>query len=63
MLIGIGAGVVASIRLGQKNKDGAETVMGTAVAAIVVVSLVISGTVYCFKNPMLQSFGARNNFV
>lgn len=58
MLIGVGAGVLVSIRLGERNREGAERVLGTTMLLIFIVSTFIVSAVFLIKNPLLESFGA-----
>ncbi len=58
MLIGIGATALISIRLGQRNHDEAEKILGNAVASIVVLGLVISVGTLAFLDPILIFLGA-----
>ncbi|MFB6341863.1 MATE family efflux transporter [Saccharicrinis sp. FJH62] len=58
MLIGVGAGVLVSIRLGERSRDGAEQVLGTTLLLILIVSTFIVLVVFLIKKPLLESFGA-----
>ncbi|MFB6318573.1 MATE family efflux transporter [Saccharicrinis sp. FJH54] len=58
MLIGVGAGVLVSIRLGERNREGAEQVLGTTLLLILIVSTFIVLVVFLIKKPLLESFGA-----
>lgn len=58
MLIGVGAGVLVSIRLGEQKKEEAEKVLGTTFLLIFAVALFIVGVVFAIKVPLLESFGA-----
>lgn len=59
MLIGIGTGVVVSINLGKRDMASAEKTLGTGFLFMLLVSAVITGTIYLLKNPILRSFGAN----
>lgn len=59
MLIGIGTGVVVSINLGKRDMASAEKTLGTGFLFMLLVSAVITATIYLLKNPILRSFGAN----
>ncbi len=58
LLAGIGTGVYVSINMGRKNMEGAEKVLGTGFALMVLVSVFIALGIYLFKEPVLRSFGS-----
>jgi putative MATE family efflux protein len=58
MLIGIGTGVLVSINLGKKDIEMAEKTMGTGLALMVSVSLIVMLVTYILKEPILHSFGS-----
>lgn len=58
MLIGVGAGVMVSIRLGEQKREEADKVLGTTLFLIALVSTLIVTVVYLTKNRLLASFGA-----
>lgn len=58
MLIGLGSTALISIRLGEKNKDEAELIMGNAIVLLLVVSLTLTVIGLIFLEPLLQLFGA-----
>ena len=39
MFVGLGAGAIVSIRLGQRDKEGAELILGNAVTLMIVLVL------------------------
>jgi putative MATE family efflux protein len=61
MLIGIGGGAIASIRLGEGNHAEAERVLGNVVGLFVICGLLLSGTAQIFLEPLLRFFGASEN--
>lgn len=63
MLVGIGATAVISIRLGEKNKETAENILGNAVTLITIISLVLSIIGILFLNKLLILFGASENSI
>lgn len=58
MLVGLGASTLISIKLGEKNRDGAERILGNAVILDTVISLLVSIVGIMFINPVLTLFGA-----
>lgn len=58
MLIGIGATALISIRLGERNKEGAEKIAGNATLLLILLPLTISGIYFSFSGPILTLFGA-----
>lgn len=63
MLIGMGAGALVSIRLGEKRKEEAERIIGNALALLVMISIVLSVAGLIFLNPLLRLFGASPNIL
>ena len=63
MLVGVGASAVISIRLGEKNNENAEDILGNAVILITIISLVISLLGVVFLNKLLILFGASENSI
>jgi putative MATE family efflux protein len=58
MLIGLGAGALVSIRLGEKRKEEAERVFGNALTLLVLFSVVLTSAGLIFLKPLLVLFGA-----
>lgn len=58
MLVGIGAGSLISIRLGEQKKEEAEKILGNAFSLIVLVSITLSAICLIFLDPLLAAFGA-----
>ncbi|MBX4260010.1 MATE family efflux transporter [Clostridium estertheticum] len=61
MLIGIGACSVISIRLGEKNVEAADNILGNAVMLLTIISLVLGIFGVLFLNKILILFGADQN--
>lgn len=60
MLVGVGAGVQVSIRLGEQKREEADRVLGTALFMIVFIASFIVGLVFLIKRPILEAFGATS---
>lgn len=58
MLIGIGSTSLISIRLGEKNKDEAEHIVGNALILLLTTALTLSIFSLIFIDPLLKLFGA-----
>jgi putative MATE family efflux protein len=61
MLVGMGASAVISIRLGEKNKESAENILGNALILITIITLVVSLLGVLFLDKFLILFGASEN--
>lgn len=58
MLIGLGAGTLISIRLGQNKGEEAEEIMGNAVVLMLILSVVITALGLIFLKPLVAAMGA-----
>lgn len=58
MLVGMGAGSLISIRLGQQNRPEAEKILGNAFTLLVVISLGVTILGLAFRDVVLSLFGA-----
>lgn len=58
MMIGIGSTSLVSIRLGERNKEEAEKIIGNALILFVVVSIILTVLGMVFLDPLLTAFGA-----
>lgn len=63
MLVGIGASAVISIRLGEKNKESADNILGNALILVTIISLIVSLFGVLFLNKLLTLFGASENSI
>ena len=57
MLIGYGAAAQVSIKLGEKKRDGAERVLGSATAMILVLSVILTVVGLAVLDPVLHGLG------
>ncbi len=60
-MVGIGSSTVISVKLGQKDKDGAEQALGNVVLLNVVIGVVFMALTLLFLDPILTFFGASEN--
>ena len=58
MFVGLGAGALISIRLGQKDKPGAELILGNALMLVIMLVLVSTSLSLWFLDPLLVLLGA-----
>ena len=63
MLVGIGAGAVTSIKLGQEKKDDANIVLGNTLILFITVYVITLTLGLAFDEPILYAFGATENTV
>ncbi len=59
-LIGMGGAPRASIKMGEKKNDEAERILGNCVTALIIISIVMSASIYAFREPLLYLFGASD---
>lgn len=57
-LVGIGASTMVSIRLGQRDREGATRILGNAVMLNLIMSIVVAVLTFVFLDPILFSMGA-----
>lgn len=62
-LVGMGGAPQAGICLGKKDQAGAERILGSSIAFLTVLSLVLSVFFYVVKEPLLLMFGASENTI
>lgn len=58
MFVGLGSGALISIRLGQKDKDGAELILGNALSLLTLLVLATTALCLLFLDPLLVFLGA-----
>lgn len=63
MLIGVGAGSLVSIRMGEGRKEDAEKILGNAFTLSVLCGIVLSAMILPFLDPVLQLLGAEPNIL
>lgn len=60
---GAGGAPLAAIRLGAKDKDGAEKILGNSTFLLLCFSFVLTIFFQLFKTPLLMAFGASENII
>ena len=58
VLIGVGANALFSIRLGEKNEEEAQLIMGNAFVALFLISGLLMAAGYIFMDSILLFLGA-----
>ena len=62
-LFGRGGSPLSSIKMGEGNLDEADRILSNSFTSLVVVSLIITGTMILFRDPILYMFGASNETI
>lgn len=62
-MIGMGGSPRVSIKMGQKDHDGAEKILGNAVTALVILAVPLTLFFYLGKESLLSMFGATKNIL
>lgn len=57
-LVGVGAGTLVAIKLGEKDVRSAEKVLGNVILLNIILSIVVAGAGIVFLEPILIAFGA-----
>lgn len=57
-LIGNGGAPLAAIKMGKKDNDGAEKILGNSFSMLIIISLILTTIFTIFKIPILMMFGA-----
>lgn len=57
-LIGAGGAPLLAIKLGQKDKKGAEKILGNSFTSLIILSIILTVGFLIFKEPILVAFGA-----
>ncbi|MDD6174979.1 MAG: MATE family efflux transporter [Firmicutes bacterium] len=59
-LIGMGGAPFTSIKMGEKDHDGAERILGNCTALLTVISVILTVVLLLVKQPLLYLFGASD---
>ena len=62
-LVGSGGGPRLSIAMGRKENDRAEKIMGSCLAFLVMISVILTAVLLIWKKPLLLAFGASENTI
>lgn len=58
LLIGVGGAPLMTIKLGEKDIEGARKIMANSFIALIVVAILVTGAVFPFRKQILFLFGA-----
>lgn len=58
--VGVGASTTISVKLGQKDYESAENILGNTIALNLIVGLAFGGICLLFLDPILRFFGASD---
>lgn len=61
--VGMGGAPLASIRLGEGDKKGAEKILGNSVSLLIFLAVILTTAFMIFKIPFLYAFGASSNTI
>ncbi len=56
-LVGMGTVSVLSIKLGEKDYDGANKILGNAITLSLIISMMLGAVLYAFMSPLVTLFG------
>ncbi len=59
-LVGVGASTIVAIKLGEKDYESANKVLGNVIVLNVLLSALVMGVGLAFLNPILYAFGASD---
>lgn len=60
-LVGFGGSPRVAIKMGQKDNDGAEEILGNSFSLVIIIGLILTAIFYIFKEPIVMAFGASAN--
>lgn len=62
-LVGMGGAPLASIKMGEKDMDGAQRILGNAVLMLLIFSVALTAVFLIFNEPILYTFGASKDTI
>lgn len=60
-LVGFGGSPRVAIKMGQKDNDGAEEILGNSFSLTIIIGLILTVVFYIFKTQIVMAFGASEN--
>lgn len=60
-LVGFGGSPRVAIKMGQKDNDAAEEILGNSFSLLIIIGLILTIVFYIFKEPIIMAFGASSN--
>ena len=61
--VGMGGAPLASIRLGARDHEGAERILGSCIVSLLSLSVILMAVFFAFQRPLLFAFGASENVI
>ena len=58
--VGMGGSPLVSVKMGEKNNDGAEKILSNSFSTLLIISLILTIVFQITKEPILWAFGASN---
>lgn len=62
-LVSMGGAPRAAIKMGQKDDQGAEEILGGCAAMLLALSVLLSAGIFLYREPLLYLFGASENTI
>lgn len=62
-LCGMGGAPKAAIKMGEKDNEGANKILGNCTSLTIIASIILTIVLLIFKEPLLYSFGASENTI
>lgn len=62
-LCGMGGAPKAAIKMGEKDNEGANKILGNCTSLTIIASIILTIVLLVFKEPLLYSFGASENTI
>ena len=62
-LIGMGGAPLAAIKMGEKDKEGAQKILSNSFSLLLILGTVLMCALFIFKEPILWAFGASNDTI
>lgn len=59
-LVGVGGATISSIKLGQRDREGAENILGNVAILCLINAVFYGGLTFLFLDPILRFFGASD---
>ena len=60
-LVGFGGSPRVAIKMGQKDKEGAEEILGNSFSLIIIIGLILTTVFFIFKEQIVMAFGGSSN--
>ena len=62
-LIGMGGAPLAAIKMGEKDKEGAQKILSNSFSLLLILGTALMVLLFIFKEPILWAFGASNETI